>query len=189
MRRILGRKPRPGALLGGVLLIGLGLALGLGGSKPGGEPSRWVAPVVAPVAAPVALPAPVLPTELRAAPPEVLRFELEALRRGASGRPLALIRQGGAPARAVAVGESLGLGVRLAQIEPRAVWIERSGQRERLELPEQAAALPPPLPTLPTPPRLDEPAGPIARPADAPLPSSTGLERAMRRAQAAPTRS
>ncbi len=180
MRRILGWNPRSGALLGGVLLVGLGLALG--GSEPSREPVRGVAPV----AVPVGLPAPVLPTEPRAAPPEVLRFELEALRRSASGRPLALIRQGGAPARAVAVGESLGLGVRLGQIEPRAVWIERSGQRERLELPREAASLPA-LPP-PSPPRLDEPLGPIARPADAPPPSSTGLERAIRRAQHAATR-
>ncbi len=182
MRRILGWNPRSGALLGGVLLVGLGLALGLRGPSDGRAPSG----VAAPAAAVLAAPAAVLPTEPRAAPPEVLRFELEALRRSASGRPLALIRQGGAPARAVAVGESLGLGVRLGQIEPRAVWIERSGQRERLELPREAASLPA-LPP-PSPPRLDEPLGPIARPADAPLPSSTGLERAIRRAQHAATR-
>ncbi|MBH9576192.1 type II secretion system protein N [Inhella proteolytica] len=139
------------------------------------------------MAAPVAPPAAGLSTELRAAPSGVLRFELEALRRAASGRPLALIRQGGAPARVLGVGESLGLGVRLAQIEPRAVWIERGGQRERLELPREAAGLPA-LPP-PSPPRLDEALGPIARPADAPLPSSTGLERAIRRAQGAATRS
>jgi len=183
MRRILGKNPRSGALLAGALLLGLGLALGFGGSNPNGESS----PIAAPVAAPVAPPAAVLPTELRDAPPEVLRFELEALRRGASGRPLALIRQGGAPARALGLGESLGLGVRLAQIEPRAVWIERSGQRERLALPREAASLPA-LPS-PSPARLDEPRGPIARPADVPLPSSTGLERAIRRAQGAATRS
>ncbi|MFO1251462.1 MAG: type II secretion system protein N [Inhella sp.] len=187
MRRILGSNPRSGALLAGALLIGLGLALGLGGSNPGGESPHVAQPVAEPLTAPVALPAAVPAAELRAAPPEVLRFELEALRRGASGRPLALIRQGGAPARVLGVGESLGLGVRLAQIEPRAVWIERSGQRERLELPREAAALPA-LPP-PSPPRLDEALGPIARPADAPLPSSTGLERAIRRAQGAAVRS
>ena len=176
MRRILGWPARSGALLGGVLLIGLGLAIGWPGDRaaPAGPPraAGWTAPP---------WPVAVAPTLVRAAPPELLRFELLALRRSASGRPLALIRQGGAPARALGVGESLGLGLRLAQIEPRAVWIERSGQRERLELPREVAALPA-LPA-PSPPRLDEALGPIARPADAPLPSSTGLERAIRRAQ------
>lgn len=122
---------------------------------------------------------PVLSSEAPAALAEARRVELLALRRGPGGQAYALLRLNGGATRAHGPGDSLGPGVRLARIEGRAVEIERGNLRERLVLPDGAA----PLPTARVEPtRLDEPIGPIARPADQALPSSTGLERAIRRA-------
>lgn len=156
-----------------------GLGLGLRHQPP--------APVPAPspgLAA--AVPAPSAPAGLRTdtapAPPAVLAFALTALGRSPDGRPFAWISAGGAPPRRHAVGDSVALGVRLASIGSREAVLERGAQRERLLLPAGLPALPPPVAHATEPARWDDPQGVIARPADAPLPSSTPIERAIRRA-------
>ena len=138
-------------------------------------PAVAVAPAVPPptASALVALPA----------PPQALRFELRSLGRAPDGREYAWISVNGSPAHRHRVGDSLGLGVRLRSTDGDGVKIERASSIERLALPAGAARLAPAAAARTAEPaRLDDPQGVIARPLDAPLPSSTPLERAIQRA-------
>lgn len=119
-----------------------------------------------------------------AVPPHSAALELLALQRHPQGRPYARLRDASGQVRSFGVGDSLAPGQRLVALEAWAVEIEQGGQRWRLVLPPEAPGLPaaPLAPRTPQPPRADEPLGPIAVAADAPLPSSTRLERAIRRA-------
>ncbi len=164
----------------GALLV----AAGLGGryAAPPAPAVRMAPPAAAVPAATsvvhVAAPAP--------APADVLRFELRALGLSASGCKFASISANGGPPGRHVVGDSVGVGVRVAAIRDDEVELERGDTRERLRLPPGARPLSPMArhPAAEAP-RMDDPQGVIARPLDAPLPSSTPIERAIRRAAGA----
>jgi hypothetical protein len=95
------------------------------------------------------------------------------VRPGRAAAFVVLAVNGGPPAPH-AVGDAIAPGVRVARIEPDAVWIERAGGPERIVLP-RAEAAPEPSPQA----ARDEPAAPtvIATAAGRAHPARPALDR------------
>lgn len=143
--------PRVAAFLAWAAVAASAVAWTLAAVRPA-PPAAWP-PVVAPGpspeaglqrlwAAPPASPAGPVAAGPAAAPPDPgLPALLGVLARGGGG--VALFAAGERPPRALRPGEPLQDGWRLGRLEPRAAWIEHEdGRRQRLALPDPAAAGP-----------------------------------------------